>query len=146
MNLLRGIYNHFGVEIQANKIVEEANEIVQAIKNKDMFNLTEEIADLKVLNNQVISVHKIPLETSGDIEPYSEITLLALAECLASALIEDEAELIKLYSLRIEAMLNGLIKSYGININTVHIQMTYKVNRTLDRISTGYYEGVEQVG
>jgi len=146
MNLLRGIYNHFGVEIQANKIVEEANEIVQAIKNKDMFNLTEEIADLKVLNNQVISVHKIPLETSGDIEPYSEITLLALAECLASALIEDEAELIKLYSLRIEAMLNGLIKSYSININTVHIQMTYKINRTLDRISTGYYEGVEQIG
>jgi len=146
MNLLRRIYNHFGVEIQANKIVEEANEIVQAIKNKDMFNLTEEIADLKVLNNQVISVHKIPLETSGDIEPYSEITLLALAECLASALIEDEAELIKLYSLRIEAMLNGLIKSYSININTVHIQMTYKINRTLDRISTGYYEGVEQIG
>jgi len=111
-----------------------------------MFNLTEEIADLKVLNNQVISVHKIPLETSGDIEPYSEITLLALAECLASALLEDEPELIKNYALRIEAMLNGLIKSYGININTVHIQMTYKVNRTLDRISTGYYEGVEQVG
>lgn len=146
MNLLRGIYNHFGKEIQANKIVEEANEIVQAIKNKDMFNLTEEIADLKVLNNQVISVHKIPLETSGDIEPYSEITLLALAECLASALIENETELIYKYSIRIENMINSLIKQHSIDINDIYVQMSYKISRTIERINSGYYEGGEKIG
>lgn len=146
MNLLKGIYNHFGTIIQANKIVEEANEIVQAIKNKDRLNLIEEIADLKVLNNQVISVHKVNVETSGDIEPYSEITLLALAECLASALIENETPLIKMYSIRIENMLNSLIKQRSIDINDIFVQMSYKISRTIERINSGYYEGGEQIG
>lgn len=49
---LKKIFNHFGRENQAEKLVEEANELLQAIQKGDEENFEEELADVLVVIGQ----------------------------------------------------------------------------------------------
>ena len=49
---LKQIFNHFGLETQLQKLIEECGELIQAICKRDEENMLEEIADIEVLISQ----------------------------------------------------------------------------------------------
>lgn len=79
------IYNHFGQETQMKKLIEEANELAEAVKSGNTDHIAEEIADLMVLIEQIMI-------------------------------------------------------AFPILSNRVNSEFSYKIERTLDRIESGYYE------
>lgn len=83
---LKHIYNHFGEEAQLEKLREEVEELIEAIKEKDLQHITEEIADVYVVIAQIESI-------------------------------------------------------YGIDTNEVIEICETKMERTLERIKSGYYKG-----
>lgn len=56
---LKKIYNHFGEEAQMHKLIEEAGELAEAVREGDKEHITEEIADVLVLVEQIIKEHSI---------------------------------------------------------------------------------------
>ena len=56
---LKKIYNHFGEEAQMHKLIEEAGELAEAVREGDEEHITEEIADVLVLVEQIIKEHNI---------------------------------------------------------------------------------------
>lgn len=56
---LKKIYNHFGEEAQMHKLIEEAGELAEAVREGDKEHITEEIADVLVLVEQIIKEHNI---------------------------------------------------------------------------------------
>lgn len=56
---LKKIYNHFGEEAQMHKLIEEAGELAEAVRKGDEEHITEEIADVLVLVEQIIKEHNI---------------------------------------------------------------------------------------
>lgn len=56
---LKKIYNHFGEETQMHKLIEEAGELAEAVREGDKEHITEEIADVLVLVEQIMVEHDI---------------------------------------------------------------------------------------
>ena len=56
---LKKIYNHFGEEAQTHKLIEEAGELAEAVREGDKKHITEEIADVLVLVDQITVEHDI---------------------------------------------------------------------------------------
>lgn len=56
---LKKIYNHFGEENQMNKLIEEAGELTEAVREGDREHIIEEVADVLVLVEQIIEQHSI---------------------------------------------------------------------------------------
>ena len=56
---LKKIYNHFGEEAQMHKLIEEAGELAEAVREGYKEHITEEIADVLVLVEQIIKEHNI---------------------------------------------------------------------------------------
>lgn len=56
---LKKIYNHFGEETQMHKLIEEAGELAEAVREGDKEHITEEIADVLVLVEQTMVEHDI---------------------------------------------------------------------------------------
>lgn len=56
------IANHFGLEHQKLKTIEECNELIQAIKNNDEENIKEEMADVLIMIFQLIYLMGVDLE------------------------------------------------------------------------------------
>lgn len=52
------IFEHFGQEAQINKLREEVDELVEAIRSGDTTHMEEEYADVKVLLTQFFDKHK----------------------------------------------------------------------------------------
>lgn len=59
MNKLEYIYKYYGKAIQGDKLLEEAQEVVDAVNSGDIENLHEEVADLMLLIDQLISIYKL---------------------------------------------------------------------------------------
>lgn len=53
------IADHFGLESQKLKTVEECSELIQAIENEDFENIVEEIADVLIMVRQLIYLYDI---------------------------------------------------------------------------------------
>lgn len=53
------IADHFGLESQKLKTVEECSELIQAIENEDFENIVEEIADVLIMIRQLIYLYEI---------------------------------------------------------------------------------------
>lgn len=53
-NKLLKIYNHFGEEGQIEKLREEVEELIEAIKEGDEEHIKEEMADVLVIVNQIV--------------------------------------------------------------------------------------------
>jgi NTP pyrophosphatase (non-canonical NTP hydrolase) len=56
-NKLQQIYNHYGKEIQLNKLVEECGELITAIARNDEANMLEEMADVGVVISQFMIIY-----------------------------------------------------------------------------------------
>jgi len=82
---LKCIYNHFGPEVQAEKLLEESAELNEAIREGDKQHIAKELADVNVLLMQIANV-------------------------------------------------------YGIGLTDIWSVVDNKINRTIERIESGYYE------
>jgi len=50
---IRQILNHYGVENQKKKAIEELSELIRAITRDDLKNIIEEIADVEIMISQL---------------------------------------------------------------------------------------------
>ncbi|WP_129596073.1 MazG nucleotide pyrophosphohydrolase domain-containing protein [Anaerophilus nitritogenes] len=57
--MIEQIFNYFGEANQIEKLKEEVEEFIQAVKNKDIDNMEEEIADIEVVLEQFARVFKL---------------------------------------------------------------------------------------
>lgn len=61
-NDLQRIIDHYGVEAQRMKSVEELSELIKAVAKNDRANIIEEIADVKIMIGQLQLIYNIPTE------------------------------------------------------------------------------------
>lgn len=67
INKLKQIYNHFGEENQLNKLLEEARELTEAVREGNREHILEEVADVMVLVEQIVEEHKIDYAAARDV-------------------------------------------------------------------------------
>ena len=53
MSIYQDAINHFGVEKQKMKAIEESSELIRAISRDDRENIIEEIADTRIMEKQL---------------------------------------------------------------------------------------------
>lgn len=69
------IADHFGLESQKLKTVEECNELIAAIQNEDFENIVEEIADVLIMIRQLIYLYDIKENVNEVIEQKIQRTI-----------------------------------------------------------------------
>lgn len=57
--MITKIADHFGLENQRIKIIEECSELITAIAKNDLENITEEIADVLIMVQQLMYLYDI---------------------------------------------------------------------------------------
>lgn len=68
MNKLEYIFNHFGIENQIEKLREEVEEFIEAVRSGDLLHMEEEAADVQLLMAQFKKVHRLDCNRIIDIE------------------------------------------------------------------------------
>jgi phosphoribosyl-ATP pyrophosphohydrolase len=59
MSIYQDAINHFGVERQKMKAIEESSELTRAISRNDRENIIEEIADNRIMQEQLKIIYNI---------------------------------------------------------------------------------------
>lgn len=83
------IYNHFGEAVQIEKLREEVEELIEAIKEDDKEHISEELADVLVLVYQVAAKKEIKL---CDIMPTYVVKIDRTLDRMESKYYEQEGE------------------------------------------------------
>ena len=65
---IRKILNHYGIEHQKSKSIEELSELIRAISRNDSKNIMEEIADVEIMIEQLKLIYWLTPEEIQDIK------------------------------------------------------------------------------
>lgn len=57
--MITKIANHFGLENQKLKTIEECSELINAIAHNNLDNIIEEIADVQIMLRQLVHLYNI---------------------------------------------------------------------------------------
>ena len=125
---LKTIKNHFGEDAQYKKFVEELKELreslqhIWAVRNKKSYDELEEFLILQW-------------------DTYKKGVLSEIADCYVVACQINEADFLRSYIEDLELIPPHLIYQNTRNARAKIIEiMKFKIDRTIERIKTGYYE------
>lgn len=139
---VKQIFEHFGVRTQLNKLNEELMELENAILGGNKEDITQEIADTYVMIAQFMEYYNI-----------TELDVLKKIDFNMNGFISQQIEFIKLcvkigefkelvrYISNLLVIVIQVCKSNKIKLHEVVEQIDYKLDRTIERMESGYYEG-----
>lgn len=141
---LRKILEYYGEDAQAKKSREELSELTIGIIKKDLENIKEEIADVKVMTKQVLMFDGTDKQRykrvkrgifeyykdfeAGAVENELQLQILEVQKCLIRSV------LVEFSVIALECLLDRYMDINNISKEEIEKEMERKINRQLERI------------